>query len=314
MSGDSITVRRCTEADWRALRAIRLEALSDTPEAYGSTYLDAVTWSGDRWRAMVVERPLFICERAERVVGMVSGGTNDERPGTRWMYAMFVATSDRGTNAARRLVDAVSDWARDEGATALYLHVTAALARSRAFYEKVGFVATGDVITMDRDSSITLVTMVRNLTEPEFRVARVHPLELHGLRRRVLRGDNPESSVADPRDENPTTLHYGGFLDDRLVVSASFYPSTSPLNELLVTYQLRYMATDFDVQGHGFGAIVLAVAEDELRVEGAQQLWANGRDTALGFYRATGWSFIEGTEHLSPETALPHTVIYKRLV
>ncbi len=86
------------------------------------------------------------------------------------------------------------------------------------------------------------------------------------------------------------------------------------MNPTLRTYQLRYMATDFDVQGRGYGAIVLAVAEDELRALGAQQLWANGRDSALGFYERVGWLKVEGSEHLSPETQLPHTVIFKSLL
>ena len=150
-------------------------------------------------------------------------------------------------------------------------------------------------------------------TNQILRVVRVHPTELHELRRRVLRNNNPEISVADPRDEESTAIHYAGFLGDRLVVSASFYPSTPPMNRELVTYQLRYMATDFDVQGQGHGALVLDVAEVELRQLGARQVWANGRDTALGFYRATGWLIVEGSEHLSPETQLPHHVIYKFL-
>ena len=73
------------------------------------------------------------------------------------------------------------------------------------------------------------------------------------------------------------------------------------------------MATDFDVQGRGYGARVLAVAEEHLARHGVDELWANGRDTALGFYFALGWSAVEGSEHLSPETGLPHTVIFKRL-
>jgi len=110
-----------------------------------------------------------------------------------------------------------------------------------------------------------------------------------------------------------TSIHFGGILGDRLVVSASFFPSSPPMNPTLVTYQLRYMATDFDVQGRGYGALVLAGAEDALRTLGAQQIWANGRDTALGFYQKVGWLSVEGSEHLSPETQLPHTVIFKRL-
>jgi GNAT superfamily N-acetyltransferase len=151
------------------------------------------------------------------------------------------------------------------------------------------------------------------LTDEEFHVARVSADQLHELRRRVLRDDDPEIYHPDPRDGDATSLHFGGFLGSRLVVSASFFPSAPPMNPSLVTFQLRYMATDFDVQGRGYGARVLAVAEEELRDLGVEQLWANGRDTALAFYETVGWLRVEGSEHLSPETQLPHTVIYKRL-
>jgi GNAT superfamily N-acetyltransferase len=151
------------------------------------------------------------------------------------------------------------------------------------------------------------------LTDNEFRVERVSADQLHELRRRVLRDDDPEIYHPDPRDDEDTSRHYGGFIGSRLVVSASFFPSAPPMNPSLVTFQLRYMATDFDVQGRGYGARVLAFAEDDLRALGVEQLWANGRDTALGFYETVGWLRVEGSEHLSPETMLPHTVIFKRL-
>jgi GNAT superfamily N-acetyltransferase len=128
-----------------------------------------------------------------------------------------------------------------------------------------------------------------------------------------LRGNDPNKTVIDERDEEESSLHFGGFIEGRLVVSASFFPSTALTDAQLSTYQLRYMATDFDVQGKGYGALVLAAAEDALRSLGVQQVWANARDTALGFYRSTGWTVLEGTEHLSPETELPHTVIVKLL-
>jgi GNAT superfamily N-acetyltransferase len=152
------------------------------------------------------------------------------------------------------------------------------------------------------------------LTDDDFRVERVSAGQLHELRRRVLRDDDPEVYHPDPRDDEDSSLHFAGFLGPRLVVSASFFPSAPSMNPSLVTFQLRYMATDFDVQGRGYGARVLAVAEEELRELGVEQLWANGRDTALGFYENVGWRRMEDSEHLSPETMLPHTVIFKRLV
>jgi GNAT superfamily N-acetyltransferase len=145
----------------------------------------------------------------------------------------------------------------------------------------------------------------------QFEVRRVKPGLLLDLRRRVLRADNPESSVEDVRDSDDNALHFGGFLGDRLVASASWFVSDPPVNKELSSYQLRYMAIDYDVQGHGFGAAVLETAIEELRELGAQQLWANARDSALGFYLATGWTAVEGSEHISKETQLPHTVIFR---
>jgi GNAT superfamily N-acetyltransferase len=97
-------------------------------------------------------------------------------------------------------------------------------------------------------------------------------------------------------------------------VSASFYPTTAPVRENLASYQLRFMAVDADAQGHGYGARVLSAAEEALRDLGAEQLWANARDTALGFYTATGWETIASSANVSAETQLPHHKIVKLLI
>ncbi len=157
------TVRRVGPDDWVALRGIRLEALADTPEAYGSTLADVGTWADERWRVMASRGANFLAELDGRVVGMVAGGVNSERPGTRWMYAMYVTPEARGTGVADDLVETVSQWARDEGVTQLYLSVTSTVVRARAFYERMGFRLTGTTTSMSRDPSVTLVTMVRAL-------------------------------------------------------------------------------------------------------------------------------------------------------
>jgi GNAT superfamily N-acetyltransferase len=144
-------------------------------------------------------------------------------------------------------------------------------------------------------------------------VRRVRAEELFDLRRRVLRADHRERSVQDTRDDEATSLHFGGFLDGRVVASASWFPSVAPINPDRLSFQLRYMAIDYDVQGRGYGTVVVETALGQLASHGAEQVWANARDTALGFYLATGWLAIAGSEHLSHETQLPHTVIYRQL-
>jgi len=163
MNNPTLDVRRCERDDWLALKSIRLEALRDTPDAYGSVLAAALAFSEHRWRHMSVHQGYFLVERDGDVVGMAAGGYHDERPGEHWLYAMYVTPSARGGGLATALVDAVVAWARGDGATALYLDVTTSLARARAFYRKMGFEPTGERRVMERDPSIELVRMRRDL-------------------------------------------------------------------------------------------------------------------------------------------------------
>src|ERR1700681_4160197 len=160
MTGEStLTIRRCGLDDWHHLRAIRLEALVDTPDAYGSTYAESVLWSDAQWKNAASTRLYYLAHRDGAVVGMVSGGFNDAYPGTRWLYGMYVTPSERGSGTAALLVRAIDDWAKSHGVAEVYLHVTTSVPRARAFYEKAGFHPTGESFHMERDHTLTLVTM-----------------------------------------------------------------------------------------------------------------------------------------------------------
>ncbi|MGH9020517.1 MAG: GNAT family N-acetyltransferase [Acidimicrobiales bacterium] len=159
----SVVVRPGGDVDAPALREIRLEALADTPDAYQSTYADASGWNDAQWRDVAARWRFFLAEDDGAVVGLASGGTHEQLPSARWLLGMYVTPSARGGPAAVGLVNAVAAWARSEGATELYLHVTDRVARARSFYDKVGFTPTGEVVSMSRDPSIAVVTMVRAL-------------------------------------------------------------------------------------------------------------------------------------------------------
>jgi GNAT superfamily N-acetyltransferase len=162
-SESTLSIRLCGADDWEDLRAIRLEALADTPEAYGSTYEESARWSDAQWKNAASTRLYYFAHRDGRVVGMVSGGFNDDYPGTRWLYGMYVTPSERGTGTAARLVRSIGDWAKSHGVTQVYLHVGSTVPRARAFYEKVGFRPTGETFQMERDHALTLITMVADL-------------------------------------------------------------------------------------------------------------------------------------------------------
>lgn len=159
----TLSIRRCGPEDWADLRAIRLEALADTPDAYGSTYDESVLWSDAKWKNAATTWLYYLAERDGRVVGMVSGGLNEAHPGTRWLYGMYVTPSERGSGTAATLVRTIGEWAKSDGVAEIYLCVTTSVLRARAFYAKQGFRETGEILIMDRDHSLTLLTMVQRL-------------------------------------------------------------------------------------------------------------------------------------------------------
>jgi GNAT superfamily N-acetyltransferase len=163
MAEERVSVRWGGPEEATSLRAIRLEALADTPEAYGSTFEDASTWPDERWLAVASQWRYVLGDMDGTVAGMASGGFNDQYPNTHWLYGMYVSPGARGTGLAHLLVERIAQWAQGDGATNLYLHVAEPVARARAFYQREGFVESGDMITMHRDPSVRLLTMVKRL-------------------------------------------------------------------------------------------------------------------------------------------------------
>jgi len=163
MLRDDFVVRAATKGDWRNLRDLRLESLLDTPEAYGSTYEESLQRGAAQWKQTARNFNYYVAERNAELTGMASGGLNERFPGTAWLYGMYVTPEERGTNTARALVARVARWALEAGYEDLYLDVGVGVARARAFYQREGFIDTGERRSLTRDASLELITMRRAL-------------------------------------------------------------------------------------------------------------------------------------------------------
>jgi GNAT superfamily N-acetyltransferase len=140
-----IEIRQIGPDEWKQLRATRLAALQDAPEAYESTYEGSLAFDEDEWRRRAGAHPVFLALSGEEPVGMAIG-LRDEgtRPDSRDLVSMWVSADVRGRGVAGRLIDAVADWARADGAGELHLWVVVGNAAARTAYDRAGFVATGE--------------------------------------------------------------------------------------------------------------------------------------------------------------------------
>lgn len=132
--------------DWRRWRALRLAALAEAPDAFGST-LAGWTGTGDherRWRHRLTAVPHnLVLVRDGTDVGLVSlTAPGDGRPPE--LISLWVAPAVRGTGVADAAVDAVLALATAAYAgTDVVLSVRKDNLRARALYARHGFVDAG---------------------------------------------------------------------------------------------------------------------------------------------------------------------------
>ena len=140
-----IEIRRIGPDDWQQLRATRLAALRDAPDAFESTYEGSVGFDEDEWRRRAGAHPVFLAFDGSDPVGLAIGFQDGEsRPGSRDLISMWVSPVARGRGVAGQLIDAVAGWARADGAGELHLWVVVGNASALASYRRAGFVATGE--------------------------------------------------------------------------------------------------------------------------------------------------------------------------
>ncbi len=136
---------RLTPDEGPRLRAIRLAALEDAPDAFGSTYSETAARPPESWPAQLRSLATFVAVVDGADGGMVRGGPAPDDPGDALLLSMWVAPTARGRGVGRALVGAVVAWARAEGFARLLLDVADQNAPAVALYARLGFVPTGEV-------------------------------------------------------------------------------------------------------------------------------------------------------------------------
>jgi ribosomal protein S18 acetylase RimI-like enzyme len=151
-----MNVRRAILGDEPVLRALRLEALSDAPESFGSTYDREVARTAADWQRWLAPGVTLILEEAGVPRGLVAGAPDREDPAIVHLLAMWVHPLLRSTGAADALVAALLTWALERGAERMQLLVISSNERAQRLYARHGFRPTGHRTTRERDGAIEL--------------------------------------------------------------------------------------------------------------------------------------------------------------
>ncbi|MCP3914210.1 MAG: GNAT family N-acetyltransferase [bacterium] len=143
-------IEQARAEDSERVRALRLGALRDAPDAFAATFAEDEALSPAVWRERLASpsQATFVATVEGADVGLVVGSPYAGRAGCAGLFAMWVAPGRRGTGVADALVRAVVDWARTAGHARVLLDVADDNARAIEFYARMGFVPTGRVGTL----------------------------------------------------------------------------------------------------------------------------------------------------------------------
>lgn len=146
----SVVIRRVRTEDWRAIRALRLEMLLDSPLAFITTHAEAEALPDAVWIERCSPTPdgttaTFAAFEGDDAVGMAVG-VDRSRPGRRVVavVSVYVSPALRRRGIAGRLMAEVEAWAADRGAGSTSLWVVDGNDGARRFYEERGYRPTLD--------------------------------------------------------------------------------------------------------------------------------------------------------------------------
>ena len=149
--GSVPTVRRITPGDWRRLRAIRTEALADSPLAFITTLDEALDEPDTLWKdraragASGDEQATMIAVDGDDTVGMAVGVRRSKPPSEVVpIVAVFVSPRVRRHGVGAGLMAGVEEWAASIGGTTCSLWVVDGNDGAARFYRSLGYVPTLD--------------------------------------------------------------------------------------------------------------------------------------------------------------------------
>lgn len=144
-----IIIRRLHPGEGQLYRAIRLEALRESPQAFASRLEDALARSDQSWAdqadssAIGSDRATFLAIK-DHPVGMAALYRDEYDSGSGELIQMWVAPEFRGESVASALLLEMFQWAASNRFSRVKAEVMGNNARAIRFYEKSGFTVSAD--------------------------------------------------------------------------------------------------------------------------------------------------------------------------
>jgi ribosomal protein S18 acetylase RimI-like enzyme len=309
---DPVTeIRLVGPDDWKLWRELRLDALADAPEAFGSTLADWREAPESRWRERLAgpDDRNFVAFLDGIPAGMATATPAD--PDTVELISMYVAPSARGHGVADDLITAVVDRARELRARTVRLDVRHTNARATAVYRRHGF--TPSPVPAEDPAERTMTRPVEDGRRPEGVLGvRLDPMngkefeEFYAAAVEHYAGSVAKTGVPFATALAQATAEIQVLLPDGLETTNVLLRTARDGDDVVAWLWIALpggnrptMAWIHDImvlpeyRGRGYGRAVMLAAEAEVTARGVHRLGLNvfaANTTAVRLYESLGYA------------------------
>lgn len=165
MSNPTVAVRPLAPDEWPTLKLLRIRALTDSPDSFGTTATEVVGqpdafWQGWALRAAGDDARVFAAFQGDEPLGLASAVRDEE--GVGHIGSMWADPSVRGTGVGALLLDTACGFLSAAGCDRIELWVTDGNDRAEALYRSRGFARTGTREPLREGSPLWNVEMTRD--------------------------------------------------------------------------------------------------------------------------------------------------------
>lgn len=159
-SGSDTVIRQFAAEEWQVYRRLRLAALADAPDAFGSTLAAEQDLSDAHWEerlstgaASTNDLPL-IALVGNIPAGLAWGKIDPANPRIAHVYQMWVTPAHRRMGSGAALLGTLIEWARNRGVSELVLSVTCGDNPARRLYGRMRFEPRGEPVPLRSGSTL----------------------------------------------------------------------------------------------------------------------------------------------------------------
>lgn len=163
-----IAIEPITLRNLAVFKEVRLRALQDAPNAFGSTYVRESQFTDDEWKRRAArwsgESGIgFLARENGAACGIAGAFLHPDDLTRAQLVSMWTAPSHRQRGVGRMLIDEVFAWARLRGAAHLDLYVVSSNEPAQHFYQRLGFARTGRTQPYPHDPALIEYEMARTI-------------------------------------------------------------------------------------------------------------------------------------------------------